>query len=231
MKRKLSDSESKEQPRKREKLADVVIPTIQERVMENDDITGIIGSFLESKDKTAYCQTARINLADGPFVHPSKVDMSFCALTGCHLSVDTKVELFFCMTHLCTTLRGQVLETGEPVIRFSPRSRHLKSTVVDVGSTKITWVNTPGMTHSFTAFTPAGFRNIWDCFTAFMYGPDDDHRLWTENLQQLCSPLIRRFIKNRRRFKPGEKIELGPSSTLFQLEYDQLGLIQREDSN
>jgi hypothetical protein len=226
MKRQLPETSGFDEERKipkRQKLAHVVPLAVQEMVMENKPVAKLIGAFLDPLSANNYCQTARINLFGGPFVHPNKVGTGVCFLMGCYKMAPDNAH-YLCYTHRC----GIIVGKGIRHPNLDPESRFKERLEFDAGARTITWSWLFEVQKGIKRFDVHGMRistleAYYSTVVVWMkWLVNEKKEGWTPEEYAFALPILRRFIKNRRRFIPGKDVQIPQD---FPFECDQLGLI------
>jgi hypothetical protein len=218
MKRQLPEPSGFDEERKipkRQKLANVVQPTVQEQVMENKPLAKLIRAFLDPISANHYCQTARINLFGGPFVHPNKVGTGVCFLMGCYKDIPEGSH-FLCTGHRSLICVGKGIKTPY----LDPESRVRGSLEFDANFRTIRWTWSAKESHAVRISTPDNYRKTVNAWMKWLL--DETKCGWTATQFAYAVPILRRFIKNRRRFIPRKDVHIPQD---FPYECDQLGLI------
>jgi hypothetical protein len=229
MKRQLPETSGFDEERKipkRQKLANVVQLTVQEMVMENKPLAKLIGAFLDPLSANHYCQTARINLFGGPFVHPNKVSTGVCFLMGCYKQLPEGSH-FLCDGHRCSILVGK----GIQFPGLDPESRLRGAIEFDSYARTITWSWMTAFRNGIKVYDDRvlciasleTYRSAVVVWMKWLVNEKKDG--WTPEEYAFCIPILRRFIKNRRRFNPSKLVDIPQD---FMYECDQLGLVIRD---
>jgi hypothetical protein len=235
MKRKFDEiAEVKQQPErriiKRPKLRPTIVPTLYERVMENEDLMGIIGGFLASQDKTKYIQLARINMLYGLWTHPSKYNLAACiavCFKGSEFPPKTPItcHIFYkcCTEHEVTYFRykpSPESDRSDEWVIAAPNKRIQQQIHLDVATKTINLPMVP-LRMSFTK-DPVSFDNLSS--RVLQTAREYKGTQWSDNPQFIS--VFRQWVKNGKRVAltyadGGQKTEY---SLDFEEEQVQLGL-------
>jgi hypothetical protein len=226
MKRQLPETSGFDEERKipkRQKLANVAQPTVQEQVVENKPLAKLIRTFLDPLSANHYCQTARINLFGGPFVHPNKLSTAVCFLMGCYKQLPEGCH-FLCNAHRCIIVVGK----GIRYPHLDPESRFRDRIEFDASVRTITWTwisaDKDGKkefdAHALRISTLEKYYSTVGVWMKWLVNAEKHG--WTPREYAYALPILRRFIKNRRRFIPGKGVDIQRD---FLYECDQLGLV------
>jgi hypothetical protein len=234
MKRKFDEiAEVKQQERriiKRPKLRPTIVPTLYERVMENEDLMGIVGGFLTNEDKTKYIQLARINMLYGLWTHPSKYNLAAC-IAVCFKGSEfppktpTTCQIFYkcCTVHEVTYFRykpSPESDQSEERVVVAPNQRIRPKIDLDFETKTINLPTVP----LYLTFTrdPSAFDYLSSCI--MKAAREYKGSQWSNNPEFIST--LRQWVKNGKRSTL--TYDKGMKKDVFTLDFEeeevQLGL-------